>query len=132
MTPGKDENTEETRPEDSMGSDLTIGYTVGLAQDDLVRIDCDVSSYLQGAAHPNSYSDTLSCDLKNGKSLKLAELFKPDAKYIQAIANYCIADLKKQASEKGLLPEQIDKGAAAKAENYLGWTIAPLSISLEF
>jgi hypothetical protein len=132
MTPGKDENTEETRPEDSMGSDLTIGYTVVLAQDDLVSIDFDVSSYFQGAAHPNSYSDTLNFDLKNGKSLKLAELFKPGAKYIQAIANYCIADLKKQASEKGLLPEEIDKGAAAKAENYLGWTIAKKGLSIEF
>jgi len=132
MTPDEGENTEETRPEDSMGSDLTISYTVALAQDDLVSIDFEVSSYFQGAAHPNSYSETLNYDLKNGKALKLADLFKPGAKYLQPIATYCIADLKKQAGEKGLLPEEIDKGAAAKADNYLGWTITKKGLGIEF
>ena len=44
---------------------------VALAQDDLVSVKFDVSSYYQGAAHPNSYSDVLNYDLKNGKQLKL-------------------------------------------------------------
>jgi Protein of unknown function (DUF3298)/Deacetylase PdaC len=132
MAPEADENTEETRPEDSMGSDLTISYTVALAQDDLVSIDFEVSSYFQGAAHPNSYTETFNYDLKNGKQLKLADLFKPGAKYLQAIANYCIADLKKQATEKGLQAEEIDKGAAAKADNYLGWTITKRGLGIDF
>lgn len=132
MTPEEGENTEETRPADSMGSDLTISYTVALAQDDLVSVDFEVSSYFQGAAHPNSYSDTLNYDLKNGKVLKLADLFKPGAKYLQTIANYCITDLKKQATEKGLLAKEIDKGAAAKADNYLGWTLTKKGIGVDF
>jgi uncharacterized protein DUF3298/peptidoglycan-N-acetylmuramic acid deacetylase PdaC-like protein len=130
--PEGNENTEETRPADSMGSDLTISYTVALAQDDLVSIDFEVGSYFQGAAHPNSYSDTLNFDLKNGKVLKLADLFKPGTKYLQAIANYCIADLKKQSSEKGLMAEEIEKGAAAKADNYLGWTITKRGLGIGF
>lgn len=132
MAPEEGENTEETRPSDSMGSDLTISYTVALAQDDLVSIDFEVSSYFQGAAHPNSYSDTLNYDLKNGKLLKLADLFKPGAKYLQAIANYCIADLKKQATEKGLQPEEIEKGAAAKSDNYLSWTLTKRGLGIGF
>ena len=74
---------EEPRPEGSMGSDLSVGYDVALAQDDLVSIKFDVSSYFQGAAHPNSYSDVLNFDLKNGKQLKLSDLFKPGAKFLQ-------------------------------------------------
>ena len=132
MTPEAGENTEETRPEDSMGSDLTISYTVVLAQDDLVSVEFDVSSYFQGAAHPNSYSETFNYDLKNGKQLKLADLFKPGAKYLQAIANYCVADLKKQATEKGLTAEEIEKGAAAKADNYQGWTITKRGLGIYF
>jgi hypothetical protein len=132
MTPEAGENTEETRPEDSMGSDLTISYTVVLAQDDLVSVEFDVSSYFQGAAHPNSYSETFNYDLKNGKQLKLADLFKPGAKYLQAIANYCVADLKKQATEKGLMAEEIEKGAAAKADNYQGWTITKRGLGIYF
>ncbi len=132
MAPEEGENIEESRPADSMGSDLTIGYTVVLAQDDLVSIDFDVSTYSQGAAHPNSYSETLNYDLRNGKVLKLADLFKPGAKFLQTIANYCIADLKKRAATNGLPPEEIEKGAAAKADNYLGWTITKKGLGVDF
>ena len=116
--PEPGEDPAETRPEGSMGSDLDISYTLAVAQDDLVSIDFSVSTYFQGAAHPNRVSDTLNYDLKNGKQLKLSDLFKPGAKYLQAIANYCIADLKKQASDRGLIEEEIQKGAAAKSKDY--------------
>ena len=123
---------EEPRPEGSMGSDLSVGYEVLLAQDDLVSIKFDVSTYFQGAAHPNSYADVLNFDLKNGKQLKLSDLFKPGAKYLQAIATYCIGDLKKQAKDKGLLDEEIEKGAAAKSDNYESWTIAKRGLGIHF
>ena len=123
---------EEPRPEGSMGSTLTVGYTVVLAQDDLVSIRFDVGSYYQGAAHPNSYSDVLNYDLKNGKQLKLADLFKPGAKYLQVIATYSIADLKKQGKEKGLTDEEIERGAAAEAKNYQSWTITKRGLAIGF
>jgi hypothetical protein len=126
------EDEEEPRPEGSMGSDLSVGYDVLLAQDDLVSIKFDVSTYFQGAAHPNSYADVLNFDLKNGKQLKLSDLFKPGAKYLPAIAAYCINDLKKQAKDKGLLDEEIEKGAAAKSDNYESWTITKRGLSIHF
>ena len=132
MQPEGEEEEEEIRPEGSMGSDLSIGYTVALAQDDLVSIKFDVGSYFQGAAHPNSYSDVLNFDLKNGKQLKLSDLFKPGSKFLQAIAAYCIADLKKQAKDKGLLDQEIEKGAAASAGNYESWTITRRGLGIYF
>ena len=113
------EEGEEPRPEGSMGSDLSVGYKVALAQDDLVSIQFDVGSYYQGAAHPNSYTEVVNYDLKNGKQLKLSDLFKPGAKFLQAIATYCIADLKKQqAKEKGsrARTSEIESGAATYSE----------------
>ena len=68
-----------------------------------MSIKFDVGTYYQGAAHPNSYSEVINYDLKNGKQLKLSDLFKPGAKFLQALSAYSIADLKKQAKEKGLL-----------------------------
>lgn len=121
---------EEPRPEGSMGSDLNIFYTVILAEDDLVSIKYDVGTYYQGAAHPNSYSEVINYDLKNGKQLKLSDLFKPGAKFLQAIAAYSIADLKKQ--QKDLLPEQIESGAAPKAENYQSWNIGRKGLGINF
>jgi len=123
---------EEPRPEGSMGSDLTVSYNVALAQDDLMSVEFKVGSYYQGAAHPNSFTDVLNYDLKNGKQLKLSDLFKPGAKYIQAIATYCIADLKKQANEKGLTNEEIERGAAASPKNYNSWTITKRGIGINF
>lgn len=129
------EEGEEPRPEGSMGSDLSIGYTVALAQDDLVSLQFDVGSYYQGAAHPNSYTEVINYDLKNGKQLKLSDLFKPGVKYLQPIATYCIADLKKQqATEqgKGLTASEIDTGAAPVAKNYQSWTITKKGLGINF
>ncbi|HEX6718440.1 MAG TPA: DUF3298 and DUF4163 domain-containing protein [Pyrinomonadaceae bacterium] len=123
---------EEPRPEGSMGSDLNVSYEVALAQDDLVSIKFVVGSYYQGAAHPNTGSEVINYDLKNGKQLKLSDLFKPGSKYLQAIATYCIADLKKQAKDKGLLEEEIQNGAAASAKNYQSWTITKRGLGITF
>lgn len=129
------EEGEEPRPEGSMGSDLSVGYTVLLAQDALISVQFDIGSYYMGAAHPNSYTEVINYDLKNGKQLKLSDLFKPGAKYLQSIANYCIADLKKQkATEKGqaLTDSEIESGAAPVAKNYQSWTITKKGLGINF
>lgn len=115
-----------------MGSDLGIGYEIALAQDDLVSVRFDVGSYYQGAAHPNSYTQVVNYDLKNGKPIKLADLFQPGAKYLQAISAFCIAELKKQSGEKGLLEDQIKEGAAPTAKNYRSWTISKKGLGINF
>ena len=120
----------EPLPDESGGSDLSVSYTVALAQDDLVSVKFDVSNYEAGAAHPNPYSHVLNYDLKNGKQLKLSALFKPGAKFLQTIATYCIADLKKQ--QKDLPVDQIEEGAAAKSENYGSWTITKRGLGIHF
>lgn len=126
------EEGDEPPPEGSMGSDLNVSYSVALAQDDLVSVEFNIGSYYQGAAHPNTVSEVLNYDLKNGKQLKLSDLFKPGAKFLQAIANYSIADLKKQAKAKGLMEEEINSGAAANAKNYRSWTIKRTGLGITF
>lgn len=126
------EEGEEPRPENSMGSSLDVGYTLMLAQDDLVSVKFDVGSYYQGAAHPNSHSDVINYDLKNGKLLKLGDLFKPGSKYLQAIADYSIADLKKQGKEEGLIDGEIENGAAPLAKNYQSWVITKKGLGITF
>ncbi|HEV8168181.1 MAG TPA: RsiV family protein, partial [Pyrinomonadaceae bacterium] len=53
-------------------------------------------------------------------------------KFLQAIATYCIADLKKQGKDKGLLDEEIEKGAAASSKNYQSWTIMRRGLGINF
>ena len=116
------------------GSDLGIGYTVAIARDDLISIDFAVGGYYRGAAHPNSHSRVLNFDLKNGKPLRLADLFKPNAGYLQAISNYCMKDLQKQskARENILDDESIKDGAGPNAKNYQSWTITKKGLGINF
>jgi hypothetical protein len=96
----------------------------------------DVGSYSAGAAHPNSYSETVNFDLRNGKLLKLADLFQPGSKYLQTISAYCIADLKKQGKQKGpdsmLDDDWIERGAGPDAENYGSWTVGKKGLEITF
>lgn len=128
------EEGDEPRPEGSMGSDLGIGYTIKLAQDDLVSVQFDIGSYYQGAAHPNSYTETLNYDLKNGKQLRLADLFKPGSKYLQTLSTLCVADLQKQWKEKNaeVIDDMLKEGSAPAAKNYESWTITKRGIGINF
>jgi len=109
---------------------------VALAKDDLIGIAFTVSSYSAGAAHPNSYTEVVNFDLKNGKLLKLADLFTPGAKYLQALSTYCIQALKKQAKEHGedalLDDDWIKRGAGAELTNYDNWTITKKGLAVTF
>lgn len=130
---GPAEATAEPTPE-TMGSDLGIGYTVALANDELISIEFSVGSYYSGAAHPNSYTEVLNFDLKNGKVIRLGELFNPGAKYLQAISTYSVEDLKKQSKEKNAMLDDdwIKRGAGPKAENYKSWTISRKGLAINF
>lgn len=127
---------ESSTPEESLGSDITIWYEVMIARDDLIGIEFTVSSYAAGAAHPNSYTEVVNFDLKNGKLLKLADLFSQGAKYLQALSNYCMQDLKKQAKAQGedalLDDDWIKRGAGAELTNYDNWTITRKGLNITF
>jgi len=124
----------ETTPDESNGSDVTVSCEVVLAKDDLIAIEFTVSSYYAGAAHPNSYMEVVNFDLKNGKQLKLAELFNPGAKYLQTIAAYCIQELKKQTkgADAPLDEEWIKKGAAPELTNYDNWSLRKNGLGITF
>ena len=128
------EEGEEPRPEGSMGSDLTIRYEIALAQDDLVSVRFEVGSYYQGAAHPNAYTDVINYDLRNGKQMNLGDLFKPGSKFLQTIATYAIADLKKQSTAAGnsLPDDMIESGASPSAKNYQSWKITKKGLGIHF
>ena len=129
MVDAADEEIESTT-----GSDLGIGYTVALARDDLISIDFGVGGYYRGAAHPNTHSRVLNFDLKNGKPLRLGDLFKPEAKYIKVISDFCVKDLQKQSKARDDLldDESIQSGAGANPKNYQSWTITKRGLGINF
>jgi Protein of unknown function (DUF3298)/Deacetylase PdaC len=130
---GREEIADESSlPDNSLG----IGYTVSLTNDDLISIQFDIGTYFRGSAHPNSHSEVLNFDVKNGKTLKLADLFKPGAKYLQGMSAFAIKDLKQQSKAKGedgmLDDSSIESGAAPSAKNYDSWTITQKGLGINF
>ncbi|HKR61543.1 MAG TPA: DUF3298 domain-containing protein [Pyrinomonadaceae bacterium] len=127
-------NDPEQKPVTTSGSDLGMGYTVAIARDDLISIDFGIGGYYSGAAHPNTHSQVLNFDLKNGKPLKLADLFKPGARYLKVISDFCIKDLQKQskARDNMLDDESIRDGAGPDAKNYQSWTITKRGLGINF
>jgi hypothetical protein len=116
------------------GSDLEIGYDIRLATDDFVSVEFSESAFSQGAAHPNNFTIALNFDVKKGKKLALADLFKPKSNYLNLLSTYCVADLKKQSKSKNdiLSDDTIKSGASPKNDNYKVWAITKKGLLITF
>lgn len=117
-------------PSETQDSSLMSSYQVRLATDDLISVEFDESTYSRGAAHPNSYTTVLNYDVRNGKKLSLADLFKPKSNYLSVISAFCIKDLKQKDKESML--GEVDSGAAPRADNYKAWTITKKGLWITF
>lgn len=112
-------------------SGLTVDFEITTATSDLISVAFASSPYFAGAAHPNHYTSVLNYDLKTGKSIALADVFKPGSNYLQVLANYCIAQLKKRLGEMSD-SSTINEGASAKLENYQSWNIGKKGLEITF
>ena len=105
--------------------DLT--YEVPLATDELLSIYFEVYSYGIGAAHSVQYSFAVNYDLKSGKLLRLADIFKPDANYLGFISHYCTNVLTKRYGES-----VIGEALAAELKNHQSWNITKEGVTINF
>jgi hypothetical protein len=128
----QEQSAEDLPPDSEMGSDLSMDYDVVLATNELVSVIFDVSNFEAGAAHPSNYSHVINYDLKNGKVLKLSDLFKPGSDYLNTISRYAINDLKKQPEQEGVDDEWRQNGAGPKEENYESWNISKKGLAITF
>ena len=121
-------------PAEAQDSTLSNGYDFRLATDDLISVAFAESTYSRGAAHPNSLTTVLNYDVKNGKRLMLADLFKPKANYLNVIASYCMKQLTERAKNDDdmLSHDSIETGASARAENYNAWAITKKGLWITF
>jgi len=127
----------EEPPGSELGSYIEVGYSFGVATDDLVGVLFDIGDYYGGAAHPNHHTRVVNYDVRRGRALALADLFKPSAPYLKSLSDYCVKDLKRQFREGGWSePEQLDagieEGAAPNAENYQSWLITRRGLAITF
>jgi hypothetical protein len=120
------ERTPDKLPADLPGSTLDVSYEAITATSNLLSLRFGVGFYARGAAHPGGYYVTLNYDVKAGKVLALADLFRPNARYLQVLAGYSI----KQLSAKQVL--DFPEGAEPTEENYRNWNIKADGLLISF
>ena len=121
---------------DDMNNYIDIGYDVEYADDDLISINFGEDTY-SGGAHPNHGTFTITYDLKNGRELKLADLFKPGSKYLASIADYATRDLQARkdpdsGENMGLAQDVFEDGAKPATDNYLNWNVTKKGLLITF
>jgi Protein of unknown function (DUF3298)/Deacetylase PdaC len=115
---------------------MDIGYNIEYADDDLISVSF-LEGNFTGGVHPNYGYFTITYDLKTGKEIKLAELFKPGAKYLEAVSAYAIKDLQSRKmpdsdENMGLAQDLFADGATAKADNYQNWNLTKKGLMITF
>jgi hypothetical protein len=109
---------------------LTGEYSVVHMSPELVSLAYSDNLDL-GGAHGTPADHAINFDLKNGKPVQLADVFKPGADYLKTIAAYSISELKKFEGFKDH-PQTVEEGAAPKAENYQTWFLSPKGLIVGF
>ena len=119
-----------------MGNYIDVGYSIEFADEDLISVNFTESTFT-GGAHPNSNTTTLTYDLKAGRQVRLADLFKPGAKYLAKIAEYSLNDLKNRKDPEtgenmGIAQDIWEEGAAPTADNYSNWNVTKKGLLITF
>lgn len=111
-----------------LSNSVDIKYEVILATDKLLSIYFDEYDYGIGAAHSVHQSFTVNFDLSTETPIQLAGLFKPDAKYLQFISDYCLTELSKDQRYGVSYAE----GLAPKPKNYESWNMTEEGLRFNF
>ena len=121
-------------PAETQNSSLNVGYDFRYATDDLISVEFGEGAYSRGAAHGNHLTQVLNYDVKNKKKLALADLFLDKSKYLTAIANHCLKELKERAKKPDsmIFADQIETGAGPRADNYRAWSITKKGLWITF
>jgi hypothetical protein len=121
-------------PGETQNSTLDADYDFRYATDDLISLEWAEGTYERGAAHGNHLTQVLNYDVKKGKKIALADLFIDKSRYLTAIANYCMKELKDRAKKEDsmIFADQIETGAGPRADNYRAWSITRKGLWITF
>ncbi|HEX3100480.1 MAG TPA: DUF3298 domain-containing protein [Pyrinomonadaceae bacterium] len=124
------------RYDKDMTNYIDIGYNIEYADEELISVSFGEDIY-EGGAHGNQLTFTLTYDLKAGHEIKLADLFRPGAKYLETISSYAIPDLKGRkdpdsGENMGIAQDIFEDGAKPTVDNYRNWNITKKGLLFTF
>ncbi len=107
-------------------STLDSTYSVSYNENSLVSIQFEYYSYVAGAAHPISYTKTLTYDMLSRQEIQLQDLFIADSDWLTTLSTYSSNDL----NTREVL--QFAEGAQPLMENFSRWVITPEGLKFFF
>ena len=138
---GPEKGEKDTMPEASEDT-LTVRYTVRLLTDSLVSVEFPIDYYEHGAAHPSHAFHVINYDVKSGRELSLADLFRPGADYLTKVSEVSVRQLRRWNKDSADYPggggqpylddQGIAEGAKPEADNYRNWTLTPRGLAVTF
>ena len=116
---------EQTSVVDGVSMSLTITCETAYLSPDLISVLFNIDTFL-GGAHPMLTAYTINYDITQQTILTLADLFEPQAPYLNLLADYCSKDL----SARNAL--DFSEGAEPTEENYRHWLLKPQGLEIIF
>lgn len=113
--------------------ELEIDYDVMYATKDFVSVKLTVVSYT-GYLNSDWATEVFNYDLKAGRELELAELFRPGSKFLKVIADYSVEELLRRGvgCGGGTDEHSLRKGATPEARNYANWNLTAAGIEFTY
>lgn len=112
----------------SAASTFDVRYELRSPPGPILSVQFAMEGYVTGAAHPFHTSRSVNFDLDAGRDLSLSDLFVPGSDYLQAISQYCIAELQ----TRNLDFSDFSSGAAPTLDNYRNWNITASGLLITF
>jgi len=112
-----------------------LNYEVFFATAEMVSIKLTLESFT-GYLNSDWYPIPVNYDLKTGKPLVLADMFKPKSKFLKVIADYCVREF----MERGLncggggvgSEPWMREGTQPKMDNYSSWNLTRHGLQINF
>jgi hypothetical protein len=115
-------------PPIAAGSSLDINYALLSPPGNLLSLKLDIYSYIDGAAHPNTTSKTVTYNLETGADISLEQLFQAGSNYLQVISDYC----KAQLVTRDIGFDSSVTGADPAPENFQNWNVTADDLLITF
>jgi len=107
-------------------STLDNAVTIAYNDHSLVSLHFEFYTYTAGAAHPFSYSKTITYDLNTRQAVGLDQVFTAGSDWLNTVSTLCINDL----TAKGVY--EFPEGASPTPDNYSRWVITPGGLVIYF
>lgn len=114
---------------------LGMNYEVFFATTEVLSINLTLESFT-GYLNSDWFPIPLNYDLKAGKALVLADIFKRRSKFLKVIADYSVDEFTRRGLNcggGGVSNEQwMREGTKPKADNYANWSLTRSGIQITF